>query len=362
MTAVLIVDDDLEMRAALRRILKRGGGFEVAGEAGSLRQALRLVQDVSPDVVLVRCGRRDLNAVEVTAEIMTVKASPVVVVTDPRDAQAAECAFRAMSAGAVAATSCPGEDAAAAELAAFLQTVRTMAEVRVVHRRPTRGAPGRRPTATPPRGDPAGVRRRLDLIVVGASTGGPQALQGFLSALPRPLTLPVLIVQHITPDFQGGFAHWLGEATGLHTALAGDGDSLLPGHVLIAPHPYQMGVDADRRVVLRHDIPEHGVRPSVSYLFRSLLDLAPRHTAAVLLTGMGRDGAEELLHLHERGAFTIAQDADSSVVHGMPGSAIQLGAADQVLPPDEAGQLLGWMLSARAPGDGLESPVTGGAA
>jgi two-component system, chemotaxis family, protein-glutamate methylesterase/glutaminase len=359
MTAVLIVDDDIEMRAALRRILKRGGGFEVAGEAGSLRQALRLVQDVSPDVVLVRCGRRDLDAVEVTAEIMTVKASPVVVVTDPRDAQAADCAFRAMSAGAVAATSCPGEDATASELAAFLQTVRTMAEVRVVHRRPARIPSGPRHAGTPPKSAPAAARRRLDLIVVGASTGGPQALQSFLSALPRPLTLPVLVVQHITPDFQGGFAHWLGEATGLRTALAGDGDSLRPGSVLIAPHPYQMGVDTDRKVVLRRDPPEHGVRPSVSYLFRSILDLGPRHTAAVLLTGMGRDGAEELLQLHERGVFTIAQDADSSVVHGMPGTAIRLGAADEVLPPDEAGQLLGWMMSATASGDGPESPVKG---
>jgi two-component system, chemotaxis family, protein-glutamate methylesterase/glutaminase len=361
MTSVLIVDDDMEMRAVLRRVLKRDGGFDVAGEAGSLRQALRLVQSVSPDVVLVRCGRHDLNAVEVTAEIMTVKARPVVVVTDPRDTKASECAFRAMSAGAVAATSCPGESTSPGEVAAFLQTVRSMAEVRVVRRRPARSAPDRRPAPAPSKGALA-ARRRLDLIVIGASTGGPQALQNLLSALPRPLTLPVLVVQHITPDFQDGFAHWLGEATGLHTVLAGDGDSLRPGHVLIAPHPYQMGMDADRRVVLRRDPPEHGVRPSVSYLFRALLELAPRHTAAVLLTGMGRDGAEELLQLRERGAFTIAQDADSSVVHGMPGMAIRLGAADQILPPDEAGQLLGWMLSPTGSAVGLESPAAGGAA
>ncbi len=344
MIKVLIVDADLEVRAVVRRVLKRDDGIVVAGETGSLRQALRLVQSAAPDVVLVRSAGEDVSAVDATVEIMTLKPKPVVVITDAGDAEASNCAFRAMAAGAVAAVVCPTEQLDDPRAAELLNTVRLMAEVRVVRRRRVpEGVP--KVAARPIERPPAVRRQRIELVVIGASTGGPLALQTLLGALPRPLPVPVLVVQHITPDFQTGFTHWLGEATGLTIALAQDGEEARGGRVYVAPHPHHMVIGDDLRIALNDDPPEYGVRPAVSRLFRSAAELDPRRTAAVLLTGMGRDGAAELAELREGGALTIAQDAQSSAVHGMPGEAIRLGAAAHVLPPDEIGALLGRVLA-----------------
>ena len=147
-------------------------------------------------------------------------------------------------------------------------------------------------------------------------------------------------MQHITPDFQTSFVSWLGEASGLPVCLGENGQVLRRGTVYVAPHPFQMGIDRERRIVLRDDPAENGLRPSVSYLFRSVAAAAPRRAVAVLLTGMGQDGARELADLRARGAITVAQDEASSIVHGMPGEAIRLGAAMYILPPDEIAVLL----------------------
>lgn len=346
MIRVLIVDADLETRAAVRRVLRRDAAVTVAGETGTLRQALRMVQSAEPDVVLVRCARDGVDAVEVTGEIMTVAAKPVIVMIDPSDVDASDCAFRAMAAGAVAAVVRPGDATGDPQAAEFLKTVRAMAEVCVVRRRRPREGRPVAPRVPALHATPKVRGHRIDLIAIGASTGGPLALQTLLSALPRPLPVPVLVVQHITPDFQEGFTHWLAEATSLPIGLAQDGKQVRRGRVYVAPHPYHMIITADRRVSLRDDPPEHGVRPAVSCLFRSLTAQEPRRLAAVLLTGMGRDGAAELHDLRQRGVLTIAQDALSSVVHGMPGEAIRLGAAAHVLPPDEIGALLSGLLAA----------------
>jgi len=207
---------------------------------------------------------------------------------------------------------------------------------------PGGGGGGGGPRAAPP---PAAVhapptRGAVDLIAIGASTGGPQALQRVLAGLPSDLGAAVVVVQHITPDFESSFVSWLGDATGLPVHLARDGQTLQRGHVYVAPHPWQMGLDRQRRLVLRDDPPENGLRPAVSYLFRSLAVIAPRRTAAVLLTGMGQDGAAELLELREKGAITVAQDEATSIVHGMPGEAIRLGAAMFIMPPEEIAGLL----------------------
>jgi two-component system chemotaxis response regulator CheB len=195
--------------------------------------------------------------------------------------------------------------------------------------------------APPPRAAQApATRGAIDLIAIGASTGGPQAMQRVLAGLPKDLAAAVVVVQHITPDFQTSFVSWLADATGLPVHLAKHGQALERGRVYVAPHPYQMGVDRQRRVVLRDDPPESGLRPAVSYLFRSVATVAARRTAAILLTGMGQDGAAELLELRARGAITVAQDEATSIVHGMPGEAIRLGAAMFVMPPEEIAALL----------------------
>jgi two-component system chemotaxis response regulator CheB len=178
------------------------------------------------------------------------------------------------------------------------------------------------------------------VVALGASTGGPPVLQTILSGLPRDYPAPVLIVQHMAAGFVQGFAEWLAQSSALPVQLAAQGETILPGHVYVAPDEFQMKVERGGRIALSKDAPEGGLRPAVSYLFRSLVEAYGGEAVAVLLTGMGRDGAEEMKLLRDSGAITIAQDKESCVVHGMPGEAIKLDAAQLILPPEKIAPLL----------------------
>jgi two-component system chemotaxis response regulator CheB len=210
-----------------------------------------------------------------------------------------------------------------------------MAEVRVVRR----WGDARRPA---PRAQ--GAQRRL--VAIGASTGGPTVLRDILAELPPAFPLPLVIVQHLVPGFTRGMADWLAGASGYPVELAEDATTLLGGRAYLAPEGRQVALSAGLVCRLLEAPPEHGMCPSVSHLFRAIDPELRPATAAVLLTGMGRDGAVEMKQLREQGALTIAQNRASSVVYGMPGEAVRLDAAMLVLEPSEIGKLL-----ARLPAD-----------
>ena len=187
------------------------------------------------------------------------------------------------------------------------------------------------------------------IVIVSASTstGGPIALKTILSDLPQNLSVPLLIVQHIAMGFIGGFVEWLGGTSHFPLSIASHGEHPLPGHGYVAPDGFHLGVGSDTRIVLTDHAPENGLRPSVAYLFRSVAEVFGPNAVGVLLSGMGRDGAEELKIMKEKGAITIAQDRESSVVYGMPGEAIKLGAAKYVLPPEGIADILTTLMSDR---------------
>jgi chemotaxis response regulator CheB len=179
-------------------------------------------------------------------------------------------------------------------------------------------------------------------LALGASTGGPAALRELLAQLPAPPPLRVVIVQHIARGLELDFVDWLAGSLGLDVRLARDGERPPPGTVRVAPAQSHLRVTATGRLAL--DIatpPRHGHRPSVDELFQSLAAAAPHHTAAVLLTGMGADGAAGLSALRRAGAFCLAQDEASSAVFGMPHAAVELSAAELVLSPRALGLELG---------------------
>jgi two-component system chemotaxis response regulator CheB len=180
----------------------------------------------------------------------------------------------------------------------------------------------------------------IRVVAIGASTGGPIVLQTILSRLPKNFLVPVLIVQHMASGFIHGFAEWLSQSSRLPVHVAANREYLLPGHAYVAPDGFQMGVEMGGRIALSKDEPENGLRPSVSYLFRSVAKVFGPNAVGVLLTGMGKDGAEELKLMRQKGAVTIAQDEESSVVHGMPGEAIELDATTYVLSPDKISEAL----------------------
>jgi two-component system chemotaxis response regulator CheB len=219
-----------------------------------------------------------------------------------------------------------------------VQTVKLMAEVKVVRRWPRK-----RPGEPAPRAVEMGLAQapaKLRIVAMGASTGGPPVLQTILAALPKNFPAPIVIVQHMAVGFSRGFMEWLAQSSALPLHLATQGELMLPGHVYLAPDEMQMKVSRNDRILLTRDEPENGLRPSVSSLFRSVAEVYGCDAVAGLLTGMGRDGAEELRLLKEKGAVTFAQDKDSSVVHGMPGEAIRLDAAMLVLPPEKIAAVL----------------------
>jgi two-component system chemotaxis response regulator CheB len=266
---------------------------------------------------------------------------PIVMVSGNWNSDTVDATFRAMEAGVVAGTDKPpgiGHPHYEEAVLQLIQTVKSMAEVKVVRR----WARSRRP-----RGGKEGVTinraeeatnlamGEVRLVAMGSSTGGPAVLQTVLSQLHRDFSLPVVIAQHIAPGFLGSLAKWLGQTTGRTTHIATQGERVLPGHVYLAPDGYHMGIDRSGAVVLSKDAPEHGMRPAVSHLFRSVASTFGKAAIGVLLTGMGRDGAQELKVMRDTGALTIAQDEESSVVYGMPGEAVKLGGAIYVLPPEK---------------------------
>ncbi len=175
----------------------------------------------------------------------------------------------------------------------------------------------------------------FEIIAVGASTGGPQVLNSILANLPSELPVPIIVVQHMPNNFLPLFIEWLDKNSPLHVELATEGQKPQPGHVYFAPDNYHLAVNSARRFVLIDKPPLHNVKPSASYLFKSVAEVYGSKAIGILLTGMGKDGAKELALMKETGALTIAQDKESCIVFGMPKTAIELNAAVLILSPEQ---------------------------
>jgi two-component system chemotaxis response regulator CheB len=336
---VLVVEDSPIVREFLVHILGADPGIRVVGTAQDGEDAIEAVQRLRPDVVTMDIHMPKLDGLEATRRIMETDPRPIVIVSGSTDPREVATTFDAMEAGAVAVLRRPAgighpdHEATAREL---VQTVKLMSEVKVVRRWPRRIAPGPRQARMGLVREPAQVR----IVALGASTGGPPVLHTILRGLPKDFPLPLVIVQHMAAGFIQGFVDWLGHSSGLPVRLAAHGEPMLPGHAYVAPDGRQMKLARGGRIALTLDEPENGLRPAVSCLFRSVAEVYGGDSLAGLLSGMGRDGAEELKLLKERGAVTFVQDKDSSVVHGMPGEAIKLDAALLVLPPEKIAPLL----------------------
>lgn len=341
MIKVLVVEDSIVVRDFLVLILSSDPDVSVVGTARDGEEALEAVRRTQPDVITMDIHMPKLNGLEATRRIMETNPTPIVIVSGSDNTQEVVTTFDAMEAGALAVLRRPAglghpeHEATAREL---VQTVKLMAEVKVVRRWPQRryGEPAPRAVEMGLAQEPAKMR----VVAIGASTGGPPVLHTILSALPKNFPSPLVIVQHMAVGFSRGFMEWLAQSSALPLHLATHGEVMLPGHVYIAPDNVQMKVARYDRIMLSNDEPENGLRPSVSYLFRSVAEIYGCDAVAGLLSGMGRDGAEELRLLKDKGAVTFAQDKASSVVHGMPGEAIRLDAAMLVLPPEKIAAVL----------------------
>ena len=331
---VLLVDGTLATRRMLGEILLADANVRLAGSVSGGAAALKFLGEHAADIVVMDTHMKGMDGYEVTRQIMETHPLPIVLCSAPSDPGDVATTFRALEAGAVAlvAKPAPGSPEFDKQAAELRKMVRLMAEVKVVRRWPKKPAADRTPPAPPV--------RAAGMVGMGASTGGPPALQTILAGLPKDFALPILVVQHISHGFLPGLAEWLGQTTALQVQIAANGIEPKPGHVYLAPDDFHMEVDVAGRIRLTREPPDNSLRPSVNRLFRSLAAHCGHRSVGVLLTGMGRDGARELRAMRETGAHTIAQDRASSVVHGMPGAAVSLDAASEVLPLDRIADAL----------------------
>jgi two-component system chemotaxis response regulator CheB len=350
--SVFIVDDSPSVRAVLRRFLSRSPELRVIGEAADGEAAVEGVERLRPDVLLLDLAMPKLDGFGVLERLARSGPVPTVVLTSRANRAEVRSAFEALRAGAVELLPKPEDPESWRQLSETLPRVLQAAAAAAGRRVATATADGTRRRAA----SPAGVRAAAGAgpgaswrwLALGASTGGPAALRDLLAELPVPPPLRVVVVQHIARGFELGLADWLAGSLGLDVRVALDGEQPRPGTVRVAPAGAHLRVTADDRLALDAVTPpRRGHRPSVDELFLSLAAAAPRDTAAVLLTGMGTDGAEGLSALRRAGACCLAQDEASSAVFGMPRAAIELDAVELALPPRALGVELARRLEGR---------------
>jgi two-component system chemotaxis response regulator CheB len=333
MIRILIVEDSDVVSLLLKTILENEPDMQVIGRAKDGREAVQLAYELKPDLVTMDIRMPVLDGFEATRLIMATAAVPIVVVSSSVDDEELKITFRAIEEGALAVLekprgfTHPGFESMRKEM---IDTIRAMAEVKVVQRY----SPSSREGAAI---FEAAIQQRTkayEIIAIGCSTGGPQALQTILSLLPQGFPVPIVITQHISRGFVGGLVAWLQGNTLLTVVLAQEGQELHPGVVYLAPDDYHLCIErgCDGLIARLKDGAEvNGFRPSATMLFKSVAETCRNKSVGVLLTGMGADGAEGLLSMRQTGAHTVVQDEASAVVYGMPGSAIALNAVDQVV-------------------------------
>lgn len=340
MIKVLLVDDSATTVEFLSALLDADDELSVVGRALDGAQAIRMMTLLQPDVVVMDINMPNMNGYEATMRILAIHPVPIIICSNVWQPGEVVRTFEAIEAGAVTAIPKPpgpGHPDFGRLASQFVQTVKTMAEIRVVCRKPWQQMRKNSQQAPLSQMETKIVPK---LLAMGASTGGPPAIKAILERLNKKFPLPIVIVQHISEGFAEGMASWLGKSISLPVKIAEHEERLQDGHVYLAPAAVQMGVAKGRIIIDKTACAENGLRPSVSFLFRSVADEYGMYGLGVLLTGMGKDGAAELKALRKKGALTIAQDEASAVVNGMPGEAVKLQAASHVLPPVEIARLL----------------------
>ena len=341
MIKVLIVDDLKVIQEFLAHLLSSDPDIQVVGIASSGDEAIELVKVKKPDVITMDIHMPGMDGYEATRTIMETFPTPIVIVSGSSNTKEVANTFRSLEAGALAVVFRPPgfeHPRFTDSRKELIQTVKLMSEIKVVRLfSQSRKEQIKPPLLVQPFGNDV---RRIQVVAIGASTGGPMALQIILSRLPADLPVPVLIVQHIATGFVKGFLGWLSATSGIKLKIAEDGESILAGIGYIAPNNFQMGVSLGSKIILSNQPPENRSKPSASYLFRSVAQTFGSNALGVLLTGMGKDGAVELKDMKDKGALTIVQNEESSVVFGMPGEALRIGAADHALSPERIAEIM----------------------
>lgn len=326
MIRILLADDALLVRAILRDALLQAGDMIVVGEATNGVEAITLNEQLRPDIIIMDILMPMMGGLEATEAIMGKRPVPILILSATHDDKDVNLAFTAIKKGALEVMGKPTLTSGGNQAEFFsrlFEKIRMLSRIKVIHHIK------RQKQVMPVAARPTTGRRNI--LAIGASTGGPRAVLSILRTLPAGFMGAVFVVQHISSGFAKGFAHWLDLECQVPVRLAESGDMPATGEVLVAPTDCQMFLE--NGIIRVTDAPAvNCCRPSIDVFFSSLAVDRGGDSVGVLLTGMGRDGAQGLADIRSRGGITIVQDEKSCAVFGMPKAAISLDAADEVLP------------------------------
>jgi two-component system, chemotaxis family, protein-glutamate methylesterase/glutaminase len=327
---VLVVDDSAVIRKVLGNLLASDSEIEVAGTAGNGIQALARIPDVKPDIVTLDIEMPGMDGLETLVEIRKLYPKLPVIMFSTLTERGATATLDALSRGASDYVTKPGHGGGseASREVVREELVRKIKSLCLVRE------PQRRPAPIPPRAADR-PQSRIDMVAIGTSTGGPNALTALLPQLPANFPVPIVIVQHMPPLFTRLLAERLNALSHLTVQEGRAGQKLQSGQVWIAPGDYHMTVSRNGpefELGINHDAQENSCRPAVDVLFRSAAHSCGANVLAVVLTGMGADGTRGSAAVREAGGEVIAQDESSSVVWGMPGSVVAASLADGIYP------------------------------
>jgi two-component system chemotaxis response regulator CheB len=352
---VLVVDDSAVVRRLLADILTADPQIQLVGTAANASMALAKVEEASPDVVTLDVEMPEVSGLEILAQIRKLRPQLPVIMFSSLTQRAAVTTLEALSLGASDYVTKPSgttrEQAMEQVRAQLLPKIKALGRRRALAPSGISGAA--------PRAIRSATRERIDVVAIGASTGGPNALTLLLKEFPVNWGVPVVIVQHMPILFTKFLAERLTASCRIKVHEAADGDVLAAGHAYVAPGDSHMTLRREGKsvqVALNQDAPENSCRPAVDVLLRSVASVYGANSLTVILTGMGQDGLRGCEELHRAGGQILVQDEASSVVWGMPGAVSRAGLADKVLPLANLGAEImqrARPISSRAAGAGL---------
>ncbi|MBI1347732.1 chemotaxis-specific protein-glutamate methyltransferase CheB [bacterium] len=337
---VLVVDDSAVVRGLLARAIESDTTLQLVGTAMHGEAALSSLRRLSVDVVVLDVEMPVMDGLTALQRIQHEFPKIRVIMASALTSEGADTTLRALSLGAAGCIAKPTSSSVSDSISQLSKDLLPLIHALGRSDRPSVASTQPKPTAAFSSPTTRGPQHAISAVVIGTSTGGPQALRKVLCDLPSDFPLPIFIVQHMPPLFTPMLAKHIQMDSGRPAQEAIHLQNVKPGHTYVAPGDYHMELDrrdGPVRTLLTQAAPEHYCRPSVNPLFRTAADVYRQSLLAVMLTGMGEDGKEGSAAIVQRGGWLIAQDEASSVVWGMPGAVVRAGLAHEVLPLDQIG-------------------------
>lgn len=338
LSTVLVVDDSAFMRKLIAEMVESSGEYRVVGTAADGIEALEQIRALDPDIVTLDIEMPRLDGLQALEQIMREMPRPVVMLSAAGSERGNEMTLRALDRGAIEFVRKPSGPISIDLLTVREELAAALNAARAVNMTGVRTPPALTARVTADVSSKKSAASATRVVAIAASTGGPRALGEIIPHLPENLGAAVLIVQHMPREFTRTLSHRLDAVSPLPVSEAEDGEPLRENHVYLAPGGYHMRLDGeagDATIRLDTSPTIWGVRPAADPLFASVAEIFGASAIGVILTGMGRDGAEGLRHLRAAGGMAVVQDRDSSIIYGMPQAALALAGADRVVAAQE---------------------------